>query len=343
MKSGLLFARKMIRLMALMALFAALTVGVVYAQETTECEAGFKLVEHVMGKVCVTENPERIIALEWKYVEDVLALGVQPLAIADIEGYNNWVKIPVELGEDVQDVGSRQEPNLELIAQLEPDLIIGVSFRVVNNFDELNAIAPTLVFDPYPTDGASHYDEMISTFTTIASVLNREAEAAAVLAELDAHFAEAKAALEAAGHGGETYILSQTYMSSDIPTFRLFTDNAMAAQILQRIGLDNAWEDEPQFYGFSEVTIEAFADVEDTNFFYIAQEDHNDFLTESPLWNSLPFVKAEHAYWLGGDAWLFGGALSAEVLVDSVLTAMGIELPETEVTAELTPEVTVEP
>ena len=49
--------------------------------------------------------------------------------MADIQEYHNWVNIDAELSKDVVDVGGRQEPNLEAIAALEPDLIIGVSFR----------------------------------------------------------------------------------------------------------------------------------------------------------------------------------------------------------------------
>ncbi|MBZ0284042.1 MAG: iron-siderophore ABC transporter substrate-binding protein [Anaerolineae bacterium] len=285
----------------------------------------------------MTENPQRIVVLEWTYAEDVLALGLQPIGVADIEGYNNWVKIPVALDESAADVGFRNEPNLERIAELNPDLIIAVSFRVINNYDELSAIAPTLVFDPYPADGSSHYDEMTSTLTSIAAALNREAEAQQVLERMETYFANANAALESAGRTGETFIVSQGFMVSEVPTFRLFTDNAMAVEVLSRIGLENAWDDAPQLYGFTEVSIEAFSQLGDTNFFYVAQNDHNTFLSESPLWSRLPFVESQRAYWLGGDAWLFGGPLSAEVLVDSVLQSMNIALPE--LTPEATPEV----
>jgi hypothetical protein len=56
----------------------------------------------------------------------------------------------------------------------------------------------------------------------------------------------------------------------------------------------------------------------------------------------MAFVQNDRAYWLGENVWLFGGPLSAELLVESVLNQMGIELPEAEdVTA--TAEATVDP
>jgi ABC-type Fe3+-hydroxamate transport system substrate-binding protein len=170
---------------------------------------------------------------------------------------------------------------------------------------------------------------MTTTFTTIAAALNREAEAQQVLVHMQETYASAEAALEAAGHDGEPFILSQGWTYDNIATFRLFTDNAMAVQILDQIGLENAWDDAPQQYGYTEIGIEGFAELRDTdfNFFYVAQSSDNDFFEESPLESSLAFVESARAYWVGSDVWLFGGPLSAEVLVETVLQAMEIELP----------------
>lgn len=304
--------------------------GFVHAQDTGECETGTQRIEHALGVACVAETVERVVALEWTYVEDLLALGIQPVGVADIDGYNVWVDIPVELAEEVSDVGTRQEPNLELIAALEPDLILTASFRAANNYDELNTIAPTIAFNPYPdpATNASQYDEMLTTFMTIADVLGLEENAEQVLDELENSFAQAQMALTAAGRADETFILSQGWVANDAATFRLFTDNAMAVQILEQIGLENAWEDAPQLYGFTEISFEGFAGIEDTNFFYVAQGDANDAFADSPLWNGLPFVQSGRSYWLGGDVWLFGGPLSAQLLVRTILDTMGVEMTD---------------
>lgn len=301
------------------------------AESATACEAGSRLVVHAAGETCVPENAERVVALEWTYVEELLALGLQPVGVADIEGYNVYVQIPLELDASVADVGTRQEPNLEAIAALNPDLILAVNFRAGQNYEQLSAIAPTIVFDPYPVE-MTQYEEMLSTFTTIAQLVNREAEGQAVLDSMMAHFATAQAALEAAGRGGETFIIAQTFPSGEVPTFRLFTDNALAVQVLEQVGLENAWDDAPQQFGFSTVDFEAFASIDDTNFLYVAQDDYQPVLTGSPLWNGLPFVRSGRAYWLGADIWLFGGPLSMELMVDTVLGAMGVELPAPEAT-----------
>lgn len=75
------------------------------------------------------QTATRVIALEWVYAENLLALGIQPVGVADIQGYKQYVNVQPSLTESVVDVGTRQEPNLEAIAQLKPDLILGVELR----------------------------------------------------------------------------------------------------------------------------------------------------------------------------------------------------------------------
>ena len=320
----------------LLLMLAPCLFSVVGAQDSSQCDAGSRPVEHVLGTACVPEDAVRVVALEWTYVENLLALGVQPVGVADIEGYNNWVDIPVELDNDVADVGTRQEPNLELIAELEPDLILTAAFRASENYDELSAIAPTIAFNPYPDPetNASQYDEMLTTFTAISEVLGLGEAGEQVIADLEATFAAAQSALLGAGRADDTFILSQGWVANDAATFRLFTSNAMAVQILEQIGLKNAWDDAPQLYGFTEISFEGFAGIGDTNFFYVAQGDANEAFAASPLWNGLPFVQSGRSYYLGGDVWLFGGPLSAELLVETILDSMGVVLSETETNHE---------
>lgn len=315
--------------LTLLALITILLMSVtaITAQGTLECEEGFYPVEHALGEVCVSDTVERVVSLEWSYTEMLLSLGVQPVGVADIEGYGNWVSVPVTLDADMIDVGSRQEPNLEVIAGLAPDLILVPAFRAAENYDELSAIAPTLTFDHYPPDGASHYQSMIDAFNVIATAIDREAEAETVLNDLQAVYDQAAEIVAEAGMADEGFILSQSYLSSETPTFRLFTDNAMAVEIIEQIGLQNAWEDVPGQYGFSTVDFEGFASIGDVQFLYIAQPEDNEIITDAPVWDALPFVQSEQAYWLGGDVWLFGGPLSAITLIETVIDALGLELP----------------
>ncbi len=298
------------------------------AQQTTECEDGFRLIAHDLGKTCVPENVQRVVTLENSMTEAVVTLGVQPVGVADIELYRSLVTIPMELSEDAIDVGSRREPNLEAITALNPDLIIAASFRVTENYEQLNAIAPTLAFA-----GSENLAIMSSFFTSIAQALNKEAEAEQILADMNQYFADAAAAVEAANIANHNFVLSQTWYEDDLATFRLYTDNAMPIEILTNIGLENAWDAEPEPDGFTVVGIETLGDITDASFLFITDEASAPFYEESPLWNSLPFVQSGLAYRLNDDLWLFGGPLSAQRLVDVVLQTLGVEFEAAHTTA----------
>lgn len=287
--------------------------------DSNTSEPQTRTIKHVLGETEITGVPQRVVALEWLYAEDVMALGVQPVGIADIEGMNTWVDIPVEIGADVTDVGTRQEPNLEIIASLKPDLIIGLKSNLGSNYEAYTKIAPTLVFDPYPAEGeGDQYEEMLSTFNTIADVLDKKDEAEKVLSELDQAYADSKAKLEAAGMTERPFALAMGYSNQNAVTFRISTDNSLAVKILEHIGLTNAYKPS-QFepYGFTTTDVEALPALEDANFLHIIQESDNvidNQLKDNPVWNGLNFVKENRVYALGGDMWPYGGPLSAQVM-----------------------------
>ncbi len=280
-----------------------------------------KSIKHAAGTTEIKGTPKKIVALEWVYAEDVLALGIQPAGVADITGYKSWVNVKPALGADVVDVGTRQEPSLEKIASLKPDLIIGVSFRHKAIYDKLTAIAPTLLYEPYPAEGkGSQYQEMEDTLKSIADALDKKTEGETVLKNMNATFTKAAEKLKAAKKEGSEFALAQAFTSKDIPAIRIFTNQSMAAEILQKIGLKNAFESTKfEVYGYSESTVEALPAIQKANFLYVVNDKDNIFtnqLKDNPVWKGLAFVKENRTYPLGGGTWLFGGPLSAEVFAN---------------------------
>ncbi|WP_334076812.1 iron-siderophore ABC transporter substrate-binding protein [Paenibacillus sanfengchensis] len=284
-------------------------------------------IKHALGTAKIEGTPKRIVALEYTYAEDLLALGIQPVGVADVKGYQTWVNTTPGLDDSVQDVGTRQEPNLEAIMALEPDLILTTDFRSKDIYDKLEGIAPTLAFSPYQDEnGVDQYQEMIDTFNTIAEVVGKQEEAKQVLADLDKTYQEAAEKIKAAGKENAAVTLVQAFSNQNSPVFRIFTDNSMAIKILNKIGLQNAFKD-PAFevYGYAEKSVEAFPAVQDSEFLYIVQQDDNVFETHlkgNSVWKNLNFVKENRTYALGGDSWVFGGPLSAKTLVDKAVSVI---------------------
>ncbi|SET27652.1 iron complex transport system substrate-binding protein [Oceanobacillus limi] len=286
-------------------------------------------IEDANGEQTITGTPENIVVLEWSYAEHLLSLGIQPAGVADLDGFHQWVNIDEEFDESVEDVGTRQEPNLEAISRLNPDLIIAVDFRHEQYLDSLEDIAPVVTFAPYGEAAIEdHYQNMIDEFKTIATIMDRENDADEALADLDSFIEEQKQRVVDAELEGAKYLSTQAYTAQNTPILRLFTDNSIVAQVMGKLGFENAYEsDTVEVYGYSEVNVEALQNFqeEDLQFLYIVQEDDNIFenqLKGNPVWENLSFVEQGNTHALPGDTWTFGGLLSAEVLAEQLVDAM---------------------
>ncbi|ULL19324.1 iron-siderophore ABC transporter substrate-binding protein [Paenibacillus sp. H1-7] len=292
-----------------------------------ETSSGSKTIKHALGTTEVKGTAKRVVALEWSHVEHLLAVGVQPVGIADIKGYKTWVNIPPQLDASVADVGTRTEPSLEAIAALKPDLIIAPDFRIKSSYEALSKIAPTIAFNPYPAEGAGNqFDEMEKTFRTVAELVGKKAEADKVMSDLQKSFDEAKAKLKAKGKEGAEVAVTQAFSQQNAAVLRMFTDNSMLIQIMQRMGLKNSFKsDKFESNGFATTSVEALPAVQNANFIYIVQDNDNIFekqLKDNAVWNGLTFVKEKRTFKLPGNTWTFGGALSAKSIVDLVTNAL---------------------
>ncbi len=263
----------------------------------------------------------RIIALEWLFVENLLALGIQPVGVADIKGYHEYVNIPLSLAETTQDVGTRQEPNLEAIAQLQPDLILGVRFRHQNILSALESIASTRLFQLY-SDQGSELTRLKQVFREMATLTDHQEEGEKKLQGLETTLTEARKTLS--NHPISERPIVLALFVPDASPIRLFTDESLPMQLLSAIGLENGWDGSPNQFGFNWVNIETLTNIKaDVNFIYgVASQQAAANIMDHPLWEKLPFVQKNRVYSLGDDIWFNGGVISAELFVNAVLNQL---------------------
>jgi len=103
-----------------------------------------RTVTHALGETVIPANPQRILAMgeEW-LLADLLALGIQPIAstvnLPDaVPGISSEALAGIELFSSTQ-------VNLETLAALQPDLIIGNRYFVETvGYDTLSQLAPTV-------------------------------------------------------------------------------------------------------------------------------------------------------------------------------------------------------
>lgn len=283
-------------------------------------------IEHALGNETFTETPKRVVILEWGPAEDVLALGVQPVGLTDIDGFNTWVKIDETLDESVVDLGTRQEPNLEAIAKLSPDVIITVASNHEPIKAELEKIAPTIFWDSNTEEAQDNlYADMIETFKKTATLLDKEAEGKVALKEFDEKLKATKQEIEALDLPDTNFLFTQAYSANQAPEFRLFTPNSIVSHTLEEVGLTNIITDQSNpAWGFISVNLEGLTNYDDAMLIHAVQKDDPLFknVADNKIWQELNFVKEDRLVDIGGDTWTFGGLLSAETLIDNLVTAL---------------------
>ncbi|UOQ43290.1 iron-siderophore ABC transporter substrate-binding protein [Halobacillus salinarum] len=284
-------------------------------------------IEDALGEQTIKGTPKKVVVLEWTYAEDLQALGMEPVGVAGLDSYGDWVDVGIPFSDKVEDVGTRAEPNLEAISRMDPDLIIGVKFRHEGIADQLKEIAPTIMFEPYSEESAKdQYKNMLDEFNTVAKAVDKEDKAKEVVSHMEKTFEDQKQRLADAGHKDVNYVITQAFTSQNTPTLRLFTDNSIVSHVMNKMGMQNAYEsDKLETYGYTSTTVETLQNYQDSSFFYIVQDNDNIFnnqLKGNPVWEDLDFVKEGRTYKMPGDTWTFGGPLSAEVLSKQVADAM---------------------
>jgi iron complex transport system substrate-binding protein len=101
-------------------------------------------VEHARGTSEVPATPTRVVVLEPVQLDTAIALEITPVGAAVL---NEAAGVPAYLGESaagITTVGTVQEPNVQKIAALRPDLIIGTESRHSALYEQLTDVAPTV-------------------------------------------------------------------------------------------------------------------------------------------------------------------------------------------------------
>jgi iron complex transport system substrate-binding protein len=149
-------------------------------------------IENRFGTTEIHEEPKRVVTVGFNDQDFVLALGVTPVGERELLGDYDaptrpWAEelLPAE---DIPTVGG-EEIDLEAVAALEPDLIVGVySFMDQAVYDQLSGIAPTLAQTDEYADGATPWQEQ--TLLT-GRALGREDEARQLVDDVEGQFEQA--------------------------------------------------------------------------------------------------------------------------------------------------------
>lgn len=257
----------------------------------------------------------RVVTLEWTATEIALSLGLRPVGVAEIDAYRSWVAVENEGLADAVDVGRRQQPSLEAIRKLSPDLILSSRFRHQALREKLAELAPTELLDDQPEDG----DMLAAVYASVrqaGKALDREDAAAALLSGFDERVAVLKDKV-LGGNSGRRLVVAQPLPGT--PRLRVFSPNSAVAQLLEKIGFPAGLSLPPQPFGFTTVDLEGLAALDGETMLVLLSDSVPQELAESALWPVLPVVTAGKVITAGAANWPFGSVAALARTMETIV------------------------
>ena len=124
-------------------------------------------------EVSIESEPMHIVSLAPSITEMLYFIG----ALDKVVGITKWDNYPNNVQEGRTIVGDI-EPNIEIIASLKPDLIIGLKYHL-KYIDQLEKIAPVLIVEPQSVE------EIYEAVELLGNVTNKEDQAQKAIMEME--------------------------------------------------------------------------------------------------------------------------------------------------------------
>lgn len=167
---------------------------------TAEGDAGSEsgetiTVEHAQGKTEVPVNPDSVLTFDIASLDTMDALGVDAITGVPKEALPGY--LDKYSGEEYTNIGTLFEPDYEALPATEPDLII-VAGRSAAAYEDL---AEDFTVIDMTLDTTNYSQSLRKRTETLAKILDKQAEADKMLAQLDKQVAAVKDAAAEQGTG----------------------------------------------------------------------------------------------------------------------------------------------
>ncbi|MGA5817398.1 ABC transporter substrate-binding protein [Kitasatospora sp. NPDC094028] len=281
-------------------------------------------VKHAAGTAEIKAQPKRVVVLDSGELDDVTLLGITPVGAVSPHmktegGFPNYLKDKIK---DTKDVGPMNEPNLELIASLKPDLILSSKVRHAKVYDQLNAIAPTVLAE---TTGFPWKDNL----ALYAQALGKEDEAKKALADYEARAKKLGEAIKAKNNGTMPTASVVRFVAG--PT-RLYAKSSYSGVVLKDVGLTRpAAQDVDK--NIIEVSAEQIGQADADLVFVTTADDptktKESEVQQTPVWQGLNAVKNNKVFTVPDETWMSGiGVQAADAMLVDIAKAAGVDAPK---------------
>lgn len=196
-------------------------------------------IKHIFGETTIAAPPKRVVSAGFTEQDDLLAVGVTPIAVTNWFGdqpFGVWPWARAKLG-SAQPVVLNLDNGIQVeqIAALKPDLIVAVNAGLdADTYKKLSAIAPTIA----QSDDEAFFEPWKNQATAVGTAVFQGTQIKQLIADVDAKFADVaknnpgfkdkKAVLLAGSFSGDT-------LTATLPGWRTDFLTAMGFQIADSI------------------------------------------------------------------------------------------------------------
>ncbi|MBW0101188.1 ABC transporter substrate-binding protein [Pseudonocardia sp. KRD291] len=263
-------------------------------------------VAHAMGVSTVSAQPSRVVVLDTQELDAAVSLGVTPVGSTRAsvsEELPSFLQGKVVPGA-IKTVGTIQDPDLEAIATLQPDLILSSKLRHERIYPQLQAIAPTVLSE---RTGDAWKDNL----RLYADALGRAPQAQRLLTAYQTRTSELGRRVNAA----QTTVSVIRQTPEDL---RLYGPRSFVGSVLTDTGFARPEIVRSAPKAFVEIGPEQIGQA-DADVVYATTYGNVPKLSASPLWRSLSAVRAGRAFEVPDDSWMLAiGPTGANLVLDDL-------------------------
>lgn len=281
--------------------------GCAAAPESAPSGAGGYTVTHAMGETRLPSRPSRVVVLDSPHLDALVALGIVPVGASESSVGAGFPPYLADRLTSTRPTGVINDPDLEAVASLRPDLIIGSATRHTPLHAQLARIAPTV----FSVGSGTDWTEQARV---TAAAVQRTGEMEELL---DRWRLRAEQVGREVGAPGRTASIVRFQPES----FRLYGPRSFSGSVLTAMGFDlgdRAWNE----YSMLQVGPEMASEIDgDVVFFTDRAGDPSAGArgAVSRLWGTAAAVRAGRVHEVEDETWMVGiGVLGADRIVDDV-------------------------
>ncbi|WP_244327668.1 ABC transporter substrate-binding protein [Roseibium sp. RKSG952] len=240
-------------------------------------------------QVEVSETPQRIASLSYFATDVALALGIMPVATTYMVA-DRHPEFLRGLTREMAQLGQRAKPNMELLTEVAPDLIVAMRRYTEGNAEQFQAIAPYLAYD------MELLDRSYTDTATLSELLGKPEQGK----ELNGSFQSlmAKMAAEAPEGVHPSFVM----MWGGQSPFAFHTENTTAS-IVSALGGENIVGPMTTDGKFGlQLSLEALLE-RDPDVIFVYDYGPDRAHESSPIWGMLSAVKNGRVHYVG-DQWV---------------------------------------